>query len=83
VARPSLWSELIFNLKHVRAEIAGRGLWRMGCNECELWADYGTREQADKAARLHDEKHHGGANRASVYVPTWPSRFWDQIKDQD
>jgi hypothetical protein len=55
----------------------------MGCNECELWADYGTREQADKAARLHDEKHHGGANRASVYVPTWPSRFWDQIKDQD
>jgi len=77
-----LWSEVVGNVKHLRYQIAGRGYWRMGCGRCEQRADFATREQAEKAARIHDERAHEGRETAKVYVPTWLRRFVDSVNDQ-
>ena len=67
--------------------------WRCGCDRCEYRVDFLTRDDAEEAARLHNNAMHRGRglpttfwNRlywpyAKVYVADWLRRFLDDGKD--
>ena len=61
-------------------------MWRCGCGACEYRVDFTTRDDAEEAARLHNDKEHGGKSSyfyAKVYAASWWRRFEDYGSDHD